>query len=44
MFHRFANPTRFLSLADAVQPWIAGATVILLAAGLDLGLFSSPAD
>ena len=44
MFHRFANPTRFLRFADAVQPWIAGATVILLAAGLYLGLFASPAD
>ena len=44
MFHRFANPTRFLKLADAVQPWIAGATVILLAAGLYFGLFASPAD
>ena len=44
MFHRFANPTRFLRLADAVQPWIVGATVILLAAGLYLGLFASPAD
>ncbi len=44
MFHRFANPTRFLKFADAVQPWIAGATVILLAAGLYLGLFASPAD
>ncbi len=44
MFHRFANPARFLRLADTVQPWIAGATVILLAAGLYLGLFSSPAD
>ena len=44
MFHRFANPTRFLKFADAVQPWIAGATVILLAAGLYLGLFVSPAD
>ena len=44
MFHRFANPTRFLKLADAVQPWIAGATVILLAAGLYVGLFASPAD
>ncbi len=29
MFHRFANPTRFLRLADAVQPWLAGATVAL---------------
>ncbi len=44
MFHRFANPTRFLRFADAVQPWIAGATVILLGAGLYLGLFASPAD
>ena len=44
MFHRFANPTRFLRFADAVQPWIVGATVILLAAGLYLGLFASPAD
>ena len=44
MFHRFANPTRFLRFADAVQPWMAGATMILLAAGLYLGLFSSPAD
>ena len=44
MFHRFANPARFLRLADAVQPWIMGATVVLLAAGLYLGLFASPAD
>ncbi len=44
MFHRFANPTRFLKLADAVQPWIAGATVVLLAVGLYLGLVQSPAD
>ena len=44
MFHRFANPARFLRLADAVQPWTAGATVALLAAGLYLGLVQSPAD
>ncbi len=44
MFHRFANPTRFLSLAAAVQPWAAGATVVLLAAGLYMGLLASPAD
>ena len=44
MFHRFANPTRFLRLAAAVQPWAAGATVVLLAAGLVLGLVASPAD
>ncbi|MFQ5764514.1 MAG: heme ABC transporter permease [Rhodospirillales bacterium] len=44
MFHRFANPTRFLALADAVQPWIAGVTVVCLAVGLYLGLVASPAD
>ena len=42
--HRFANPARFLRLADAILPWCAGATVILLVAGLYLGLFASPAD
>ena len=44
MFHRFANPARFLRLADAIQPWIAGITVVLLAVGLYLGLIASPAD
>ncbi len=44
MFHRFANPTRFLRFAAVVQPWIAGLTVLMLAAGLYLGLFASPAD
>ena len=44
MFHRFANPTRFLRFAAVVQPWLAGVTVVLLAAGLTLGLFASPAD
>ena len=31
--HRFANPARFLRLADAILPWCAGATLILLVAG-----------
>jgi heme exporter protein C len=44
MFHRFANPTRFLKLADAVQPWIAGITLISFAAGLYLALIASPPD
>jgi heme exporter protein C len=39
-----ANPTRFLALSGAVTPWIAGAAAILLATGLYLGLFASPAD
>lgn len=44
MLHRFANPTRFLRLADVIQPWAAGLTLALGAAGLYFALFSSPAD
>ena len=44
MLHRFANPTRFLRLADRIQPWTAGLTLVLAAAGLYYALFSSPAD
>jgi heme exporter protein C len=42
--HRFANPARFLRIANAVLPWCAAATAILLAAGLYFALFDSPAD
>ena len=42
--HRFANPNRFLRLAAPVQPWMAGLTIVLAAAGLYLGLFVAPAD
>ena len=42
--HRFANPNRFLKLANAVLPWSAGLTALALAAGLYLALFHSPAD
>ena len=44
MFHRFANPTRFLRFAAVIQPWIAAITVALIGSGLYLGLFNSPAD
>ena len=44
MLHRFANPTRFLRLADLIQPWAASLTLILLVAGLYFGLFGSPDD
>ena len=44
MFHRFANPTRFLRIAAVVQPWMAGLTLLFGGAGLYLGLFNSPAD
>ena len=42
--HRLANPSRFLKLAEAVQPWVATASVLLLAAGVYLALVGSPAD
>jgi len=44
MFHRFANPTRFLKLADIIQPWAAGLTLVFLGAGLYFGLIASPSD
>ena len=42
--HRFANPTRFLRLANALLPWLGVAAVGLLGYGLWLSLFNSPAD
>lgn len=42
--HRFANPSRFLRAANAVLPWCAGLTVLLLSAGLYFALLGSPPD
>ncbi|MDX2074556.1 MAG: heme ABC transporter permease [Alphaproteobacteria bacterium] len=42
--HKFANPTRFLKLADRLLPWLAAATALLLALGLWQALFVSPPD
>jgi heme exporter protein C len=42
--HRFANPARFLRLANAVLPWVIGVTVLLFVAGLAMALVWSPAD
>ncbi len=42
--HRLANPTRFLRLSNAVQPWALGLTLIALASGLYFALFVSPPD
>jgi heme exporter protein C len=42
--HWFANPARFMRIAETVQPWIAGLTVLCIAAGLYYGLVISPAD
>ena len=44
MLHRFANPARFLRLANAILPWCAILTAGLIAVGLYLALFVSPAD
>ena len=42
--HRFASPARFLRLSAAILPWSSGLAVVLIAAGLYLGLFVAPAD
>jgi heme exporter protein C len=42
--HRFANPNRFMRLSQWAVPWFAWLTVVLLAAGLYMALFASPAD
>lgn len=39
-----ANPTRFLSIADRVIPWLGGASAVLLAVGLYLAFFVAPPD
>ena len=42
--HFLANPARFLRLARAVHPWLAGSTAALIVAGLVLGLHVAPPD
>lgn len=42
--HRFANPGRFQRIAKLLLPWTAGGCLLLLTAGLILGLFVAPAD
>ncbi len=44
MFQKYANPTRFLKLANAILPWVAGLTVILIATGLYFAFAASPPD
>ena len=38
-----ANPTRFVALADRIVPWLAGASALVLAAGLYMS-FAAPPD
>ena len=42
--HRFANPARFLRMAQAVLPWAAIACAVCIGAGLYFALLSSPPD
>ena len=42
--HRFANPGRFMRIANAVLPWTAGGTALSIGLGLYLALFVAPPD
>jgi heme exporter protein C len=42
--HRFANPGRFMRLAEKLTPWFAWLTVAVLPAGLVWGIGFAPAD
>ena len=42
--HRFANPTRFMKVANAIFPFVSLACLGLLGAGLYYGLYDSPTD
>jgi heme exporter protein C len=38
----YANPKRFMDLSAVLLPWLAGATVLMLVAGLVLGFLAPP--
>jgi heme exporter protein C len=42
--HRFANPTQFMKIANAIFPWAAGLSLILFVVALPIALVTSPAD
>ena len=42
--HRFANPGRFMRLANVILPWAAGLAALSIAVGLYLAFFVAPAD
>ena len=44
LLHRYANPTRFLRLANAILPWSTGVAVLLTGVGLYYAFFGSPPD
>ena len=39
-----ANPTRFMRFSATILPWVAGASLLLIAVGLYLAWFVAPAD
>ena len=42
--HAFANPTRFLSIARPLTPWLLWLGALLSAYGFYAGLFITPPD
>lgn len=40
----YANPNRFLKIADPVLPWLGGISALLMLAGVYFALFASPTD
>ncbi|MBL8644403.1 MAG: heme ABC transporter permease [Rhodospirillaceae bacterium] len=42
--HKFANPTFFMKIANAVFPWAAGLSVLCFIVGLPIALVTSPPD
>lgn len=42
--HKYANPARFMRIANTVFPWATALCVLLLSAGLYFALFDSPPD
>jgi heme exporter protein C len=42
--HRFANPTTFMRIANAIFPWAAGLSIVLFLVGLPVALITSPPD
>jgi len=41
---KYANPANFLRLANALIPWLAALTALLVAIGLYGAFFAAPAD
>ena len=42
--HRFANPARFMRIAEPILPWTSVAALVAILLGLYFGIFDSPAD